>query len=468
MASITASGLGSGLDINGLVSQLVAAEGQPVAQRLGLKEAGYQAKLSAVGTLKGALSDLQSKLSALKATTTFEKRTASSDHKDLLTATATASAARGQYAIEVTRLAQAHKLAFPSLPAGETLGGSAGDSVTVTVGTTSFTVDLSSGMTVGQLRDAINGATENADPLLTAAVVSTDGGGEGLVLTSAATGYENRIQLVFGGTLNGEELGTSTVNRGADGALVTDLTQLDASLIVEGYAVTRSGNTIDDVIEGVTLKLNGAEAGTHVTLGVALDRSAVTGAAQQLVTSYNSLLQIMQSQTHFDAETGDAGVLLGDATLRTLGSALRREMGAVVGDAKASLRMLTDVGITSATDGTLSLDTGRLDAALAADPNAVTRLFAGEGGVAVRLDGLLQSYLQTGGIMDTRSSGLQASIADINDQREALETRMAALEARYRSQFTALDALVGQLSATSTYLSQQLAALPGAYNPDRT
>jgi flagellar hook-associated protein 2 len=164
----------------------------------------------------------------------------------------------------------------------------------------------------------------------------------------------------------------------------------------------------------------------------------------------------------YDVERKSGGPLFGDAGLRNLVFQMRRELGSTVADAESSFDMLSKIGVTVALDGKMSVDGAKLDAALSADSNAVGTLFAApDVGLAMKLDRLLDPYLQTGGVFDSRDASIKSSIEDIVDQRGALELRLQALHTRYLKQFNALDGLLAQLNATSNFLTQQLSQLPG-------
>src|SRR5690606_36928575 len=164
----------------------------------------------------------------------------------------------------------------------------------------------------------------------------------------------------------------------------------------------------------------------------------------------------------YNAETRTGGPLFGDAGLRNIVFQLRRELSTATAGVDAVMDTLAEIGITADIDGKLSVDAAKLDNAFAADFDGIGQLFAAEGeGLAVRLDALLDPYLETGGVFDTRTSSLKSVIDDIGDRREVLNERLAALQARYMRQFNALDGLLAQLQSTSNFLSQQLSKLPG-------
>ena len=169
----------------------------------------------------------------------------------------------------------------------------------------------------------------------------------------------------------------------------------------------------------------------------------------------------LSSQTTFDAETLIAGPLFGESSVRNLAFDLRNTVGGVATDTSSPFRALAEIGISTSLDGTLALDESVLTEVFASSFDDVGRLFSGEGGFATLLDDLLGEFLEPESAISTREDGLEALIDDISDQREALDTRLLAVEARLTAQFSALDSLISQLDSTSAFLGQQLAALPG-------
>jgi flagellar hook-associated protein 2 len=214
MATLTAQGLGSGLDISGLVTKLVAAEGDTKKAQLTNQETKLTAEFSAIGTLKSALASVQSSLAKIDQASDFAGVKATAADPELFSATADTDAATGQYQIESLRLAQAHKLASATFASDQKLGGTQDDSLTLTVNGGSLKLDLSGGKTLAEIRDAINAATDN--PGVQATLVNAGDGQQALVLTSKQTGYDNRIEVAES-LAGGESLSLATVNRDADG-----------------------------------------------------------------------------------------------------------------------------------------------------------------------------------------------------------------------------------------------------------
>ncbi len=458
MASIASPGLGSGLDINSLVSQLVAAEGQGPALRLDTQEARFQTKLSAFGSLKGALADFQTGLSGLKDLTNFQARTALSANQDLFTASALSSATPGSYEIEVLALAQAQKLVSGAFASADTTVGNG--TLTLSVGSESFSVSIEAGSdSLTDIRDAINNASDNTG--VTARIINSDDGAS-LVLASDETGTANAITV----TTSGGDGGLTSLVYDPDppGSGVTNLTvaqpAADAVIKIDGLTVTSSINEIAGAIPGTTLNLVAAEVGTKTDLTVSLDKDGVREKIDSFVSSFNKLVDTISNLGSYDADTQATSVLLGDSTLRNISFQIRRELGKSIDGLDGPFSTLAEIGISTNLEGKLEVDSETLDAALESDFDAIGELFSSENGFAVRLDSLVDGYLSTGGVIDSRTTGLKDSIKDIEEQRLALQDRLNAVEARYREQFTALDTLLSQLTSTSSFLAQQLANLP--------
>jgi flagellar hook-associated protein 2 len=249
---------------------------------------------------------------------------------------------------------------------------------------------------------------------------------------------------------------------------VTNLTLLepaaDAHVLIDGFPVTSATNSVDDAVEGLSLDLIAAnEPGETTQVDVASSPKSARETLDKFVKSYNALVDSIGSVASFDAQTRASGPLFGDSGVRNIVFQLRRELTASVAGVTGPFDMLNEIGITAQLDGKLSIDSARLDAAFANDFDSVGELFATENtGLAVRLDAMLEPYLQSSGVFDSRDDSLKSQIKDIGQRREALNQRLLALQARYTREFNALDGLLAQLQTTSTFLTQQLSNLPGA------
>lgn len=474
MPAITSLGVGSGLDIGGLVDQLVAAEVQPASSRLDRREATLQAELSAFGTLKSALAGVQDQLKGLS--TIGAARTTSSSNTDLIAASATANAVPGSYDIEVGQLAQAHALASRSYGALTDVVGTG--TLDFQFGTTDYeaATDSYNGFipnparspqtliidetnnTLEGVRDAINTARMGVN-----AVIVNDGSGYRLLLSAEDSGAANSLQITVSGDA-GSGLADLAFDASAT-AMEQTVAAQDAALTINGLAITSPSNAVDQAIEGLFLDLNGAAPGEVVRVQVAKDRAAVRQGVETFIEAYNGVVGQIRSLTAYDLETQQGSILTGDSSVRSIYAQLRNGLISAVDGASETYSYLVEIGLESDSDGALTLDGARFDDAMSADFEGVVALLSG---AAEGLGQTVEGMLGAGGLLDTRTSGLQTRIDDIGEQRIVLGRRSEAVRSRFLKQFTAMDTLLAQLQSTSSFISNQLANLPTAANLRRS
>jgi flagellar hook-associated protein 2 len=457
MGSIVSTGVGSGLDVASLVRQLVQAEGGPKTLRLNAEEAKVQAKLSALGTLRSALASFRGTVATLKDIAKFQGRQATRSPPDFIQAVATSSAVPGRYAVEVEQLAAAHKLQSTGSPAATTVIGTG--TLRITTGGQNFDIVIdATNNTLAGIAAAINGSAAGEKVLATVVTGATEAR---LTLTARSSGAANAMTI----TQSGGDNGLAVLVYPPSGTGLTQLqAALNAQVLIDGIAVTSSTNTISGAIAGVEVSLVAAnEDGETTELSVGYDRATARKTIDDLVKSYNAVVDAIKSVSGYNIETKEGGPLFGDAGVRNIVHQLRRELTSNVAGLAGPFDMLGEIGITADLNGKLGVDGADLDAAFAADFDAIGELFAAEDvGIAVKLDALLAPYLDSDGVFDSRTAGLKSSIDVINDRREALNQRLVALQTRYTKQFNALDSLLAQLQGTSNFLNQQLGQLPGS------
>lgn len=481
---VAATGLGSGLDIELLVTGLVNAERVPVSNRLIRREAEATSLISGFGQLKGALSAVDARIQALANADTFTALSASSSQSSKVGVTVTADAAVGSYGVTVEALAETQSFATSTFAAADTVIGTG--SLTLTFGSPTYagtdpdtytafaadgdktpvTIDItSSNNTLEGVRDAINGA----DAGVTASLVK-DGDSYRLLLTTDDTGLSNSLAISVSSDGDGDNTDAAGLSQLAFDATTANLSQTraaaDAEFSINGLALTAANNTVTNVLDGVTLKLNDVTE-SPATVTIAENRSAITSSIEGFIEAYNGYIGAANSLTNYDVTSGRSGALQGDFSARSIVSQVRAGFAAEVNGLGGSYNALSQIGITTNADGTLSLDSAALTTALDTDPASVQALFVGTDtvdGVAGRLDVVLGGILDSDGIIDSRTESLNERIAGITDQRETLDRRMSILEARYRSEFNTLDGLLAQIASTGEYLAQQLDNLPGFDN----
>jgi len=459
MPSIISNGIGSGLDISGIVQQLVAAEGQPVASRLALKEAQAQAKLSAFGSLKASLADFRDKLDVMKNLDKFLSRKAVSGDEEKFTVSVDSQALPSSYAVEVVQLAQAQKLTSGAFADSDAVVGTG--TLTIQIGVEGVALDINAeNNTLAGIRDAINDSLDN--PGVAATIVNADSGSY-LILTSESTGAANTIRVTQSGGDGG--LAALEYDPPTSAALTESISAQDGLIRIDGFDVASENNTFSGAVQGVTITAVDTTAGGTESLAVENDDDAVRDLVNDFVASYNALIDTFDQLTDYDPEGGSAGPLLGDATVRGIRDQIRRELSVAVEDINGPFSALSDVGIDVQLDGKLAVNDEDLSTVLANDFSKFGQLFANSDGFAVRLHSLADGFLESGGILEARTDGLTANIERIGEDGDALNERLASLETRLLRQFNALDSLLGQLSTTSNFLSTQLNSLPGFTAP---
>lgn len=444
--AITAAGVGSGIDIESIVSQLMALERQPLIA-LQRRESDTRAQISSYGTLKSAISGFQSAMKDLSTLDAFRVFQTESSDEDVLTATADGEAAAGIYNLDVTRRAQNHKMGSDAFAETTTFGGGSGDEMTLTVGTDSMSLDLSTAMTLSEVRDGINAASDN--PGVTATILNVGGGDQRLILTADESGHENRVELSFGSVLPlGVNAGTfnfSTVNQDSQGNTITDLTELDASYSIDGFALTSATNSISTVIDGLSIDLKGEGV---ATLTVNRDSAAIEESANAFVDAYNEVLSTVGTLRE--------GNLSGDSTLLSVVRSMRNTINTLPTGLNGSYSALSDLGIKTDRDtGQLTFNSGEFSTALDTDFASVAQVFANDDqGFAFRFEELADTILEDDGLLDSRTDGLDLRVRRFEDRQADLERRLDLREAALRKQYAALDQLVGSLQSTGTFLFQ--------------
>jgi len=388
---ISSPGIGSNLDVNGIISQLMALERRPAAT-LDTKEAGYQAKLSAYGSLKGALASFQSAVQALAAPAKFTAQKASVADASIFSASAGGSAAAGSYSVEVSLLAQAQKLKSSVFAATSSSVGSgaltidfgtySGDTFTLNPDKASQSITIGAGQSsLAGIRDAINAANAG----VTAGIVN-DGSGYLLTVSSKDSGVANALRIVVA-----DDDGTNTNLSGLsqlmfDARTISGLKNLtqtaaaqNATLTIDGIAVSKASNTITDAIQGVTLNLLKTNVAIPTTLTVARDSASVKSAVESFVKTYNDASKLLKNISAYNATTKQAAVLQGDGAVRSIQSALRGVLNPALATAGGGLTTLSDIGVSFQTDGTLKLDAAKLQTIVDDPTKDISTLFAAVG-----------------------------------------------------------------------------------------
>jgi flagellar hook-associated protein 2 len=446
---------GSVIDVSSLVSQLVAATQAPQQAVLTAQTQAVTTQISAIGTLKSALSTFQSSLGVLDTPSAFDVQTANSTDQTAFTATASSGAAAGTYNVAVTALAQAQQLlSKPFTGAGATVGTG---TLSLSLGGTSFSVAIGAGDdSLSAIASAINGAAGNPGSEATV-LQGTDGAH--LVLSSSLTGAANTIQVSE--TDGGNDLAALTYATGNAANYTQQAAAQDAAFSISGVAYTSPSNTVSNALSGVTLSLLGTTAaGSNATLSVANDTATIETNVSAFVTAYNTLVTALAPLGSYDASTNTAGPMLGSALLSGTQNQIQQALYSIVNTGSSTYNSLASIGITTNSDGSLSLNSATLSNALATNFSAVSQLFSGSSGVAATLNTQLTAALNSTGAIAATSTTLVQQENALTTQENNLDSQMNALSASLTQQYSALNTLLSSLQTTSAYLSQQFASLP--------
>ena len=448
---ISSTGIGSGLDINGIVTSLTTAAGLAQNTQLSDRKSALTAQVSAYGTFSSALATLQATLTTLRTPSTLAGRTATVSDDKVASGSATSSAIPAQYSIQVQNLATAASLASKPVASGATSIGTG--TLTIAVGGTSASISIdSTNNTLAGIAAAINGAPNN--PGVSASILTTTAGAR-LVLTGNTTGAANAITV----TQSGGDGGLAKLTYGPTNN-VTNLTQTqaatDANFSVNRFAATSASNQVTSVISGVTLNLLGTTAvDTPATLTIGNDTTGAQTSIGTFVTALNGLITSIQSLTSYDPSTQTAGPLLGNATLQSFQNQLSNILDQVKSGNTSAGTSLASLGITASTQGTYNTNTDTLGNALTASLASVGSFFGGANGIATQLNSLINGYTQGGGLLDSINKGLQSSLTDVANQQTALNARLATYSATLTKEYNAMDTAVALLKQTQTYLTAE-------------
>jgi flagellar hook-associated protein 2 len=437
-ALITSTGIGSGLDISAIVSSLTTAFGAGQTAQLTNEQTTLDSQVSAYGTFTAALDTLQAALPPLEDPSQLAAFSATVADKSIASATTSSDAVAGSYSLQVNNLATVATATSAALSSTAPVGTG---TLTIAVGgsSTAITID-STNNTLAGIAAAINSAP-NAG--VSASVIATTGGSR-LVLTGTSTGAANQITV----TPSGGDGGLASL------ALTTVPAQ-DASYTINGFAATSGSNVVANAVSGVTLDLLTASVpGVSTTLTVSPDTTSAQTSIDNFVTAVNGVLSSIQTLTGYNPSTQQAGPLNGNATLEAFQDQLQNILGQFTSGGGA-VKSLSDLGITTGTDGTYSSDDTTLGNALSGSLAAVGNLLGGTNGIATQVSNLVNDYTEPGGLIDTINQGLQTSLTNVSAQQTALAAQMAAYSARLTAEYNAMDAAVAALKQTQTYLNAE-------------
>jgi flagellar hook-associated protein 2 len=459
--TLSSAGIGSGLDVNSIVTQLMAIESRPLTA-LQTKASTIQSTVSEYGKIKSAFSALNDLAVKLAGSTTWAQSTATST--DASVAATTNASSPGTYSVAVSQLASVQTLATGVFAdASATIGagalhielgtwGANQASFVPKAGATAVDVSIAATDTLTEVRDKINAAGAGVT-----ALIMTDSSGSRLLLRSNTTGAANAFRT--SGGVNALDFDPSS---GAAGTMTQSQVAADAAATVNGLAVTSSSNTFANIVDGLTLNVS-ALTTSPATVTVATDKTALKKAITDFAAAYTAIYKLIATDTHYDATAKQGGILQGDSAAVGLQNQLRALAGGVTG-ASSTFARLSDAGLQIQVDGSMTVDDTKLGNALG-NLAELKKAFANtdpadptQDGFAKRFRTATDALLGIDGSLSTRTQGLSDALRRNQTDQEHLNTRLAGVERRLRAQYTALDKAMATLTSQSSYITQQVAA----------
>lgn len=441
MGIASTSGAVSGIDYTSLVNQLVGIKRQSIDQLNGEKNALEKTK-SAYDTLGTLIQDLKSAADALKTADGFKVFTNSISDETIIGAAASSTASEGIYQIVVTNIAKSHKIAADGVALDTSTIAAGPGSFSFQVGTGAVqTVAVDATTTLTGLKDSINALNAG----VTASVVNDGSPGTPyrLILTSDTTGSANAVTI----TQNDTSLNFATTLQAAQ----------DASFTVDGLTFTRSSNSVTDVVPGVSFDLKSADPAKTVTLNVSRDKTAVKDKVLAVINKYNEVISNIKANNRYDTENKIGGAFFGDPVANSITNDLKRVFTSAVSGLPADMNRLLHIGVTSSTEGVLSLDETKFNDMLTENFDGVVDLFVtgpttnGFGGLIYDISNNIGDYAD--GRIKGRQNGIDKNIRGIDDDIVRKEAALVDYETQLWAQYTALEMMLAGTQHQGSYLN---------------
>jgi flagellar hook-associated protein 2 len=460
-------GAGSGIDVKALAQSLVDAEKTPKKERIDEKIAKTEAKITGYGAVKFALSELKNAFAKINDASDFNSIKPSNTQPSAFGVTASSTAEAGSYSIEVVRTALAQRTASSNFAARSTpLNGGAAFKLNLTVGGVSKgDINVTTATPAGMV-SAINGAKLG----VTAQLINT-GSGFNVVVTGETGAAQNFSLTSDDGTATGNNPKVPVTGV----SFATSLqTATDASFKVNGLTVTRGSNTVNDVIEGVTLDLFASTTGA-ARLDLNRDTAGIKDNLKGLVTAYNDFEETLKILGDRASEVEDfGGALAGESLLQSVRNQVRALVTNTSTTPGTDIRAARDVGLSLDRFGKMTLDEAKLDTALQNNFTQVSTMFtagtnnksiyspapAGLAGEAVNS---IEKMLLSTGLIDTQTKSAAAQILKHKEELKVLDERMEKLMTRYMSQFSVMESIVGNSNSTREGLKGTFEGMMKAY-----
>ncbi len=461
MATMTSAGVGSGLNLEQIISSTLQAEYQPKAAKLNKTEDSLKVQLTGLGGIKSVLAKLQDVMKELGKTSLFENRTATTrqpsnakEEGDLISVSASNTATPGAFNVEVSQLAKGSRAvssAGATFASSSAVVSASGGTMTFKAGTKTFDITVAAGATLEEIRQQANKSKDNFG--VSVNIINT-GGSSQLVVTSNVTGTGKDLEIT-GSSAEFDKITTKAFD-GSAGGLATTQSATDAMIKVDGIAITSDTNTFTDAVQGLTIKaLRQSVSAETAKATVDFDRENVNKQIDAFISAYNNAIDMIDQQSLLPTSA-----LFRDPTVRSIKSQMFDALSTTVADA-GKFQTVFDIGLALNEDNKLEKKkvVRSLNDALDTNYADVGRLFTNTEALSETFNKMLETYVGSAGVIKQRQDDANLGLKDIKTDRENLDYRLEIMEKNLRKKYSSLDVLIAQMNSTNTYLTNQLASL---------
>lgn len=490
--AISSVGIGSGLDVEKIITETVALEKEPI-KTLEVKAETINSKISTYGQIKSSVDTLNSAARDLTLDSGFNAVKINSSNSSAVNATMTGLAAQGSYNVTVDKLAQSQTSASIKLGAKDTMG--AAGTMRFVIGNPgkagaelkTVDLDIASSDTLEGIVAKINGNPDLSKSVV-ASVITDSTGKQQLMVRSRETGLDNQFSMSMGTLVTQADVdawnalsdtekkdkpfpvigsfkpvavedGSNLSKLAVVGGITVKQAAQNAEIKLNGVEMESNTNTFKDIIPGLSISVS---AKGESLLSITQDKDATQEKIQKFVDAYNAVNELLAASTKYDQESKTAGVLQGDSSTVSLQNSLRMLTQGIAGNATGKFNRLSDIGIQMQQGGALTLDAAKLQEALG-DMDSVKSMFAAKpdalgngGGIAVNFKTLTDELLAYEGTLNNKTDSLEKQLELNKAEVEKVEKRAETVEERLRKQYTALDVKMASLSSLDSYISQMV------------
>lgn len=431
----------SSIDPTQMATQLAQYDILAMQNALKSQSATLDAQRKGLSSLRTALTTFRTAITGMNSSSsTVLKNIASMNQEGIANITASASARKGTYSLNVKQLATAEQTGYSDLT-DQSIKDATG-TMSITVDGKSIDINMDDLESLSDFADAVNKSefpegSDGEKTGVTASLVRTDGKVT-LMLSSDQTGSKNSIQLDTSGLTSDQTIFDNTDN-------ISDAQDAKFTLGNSQNELSSSSNTLSNLVDGVSIQLTGTtEANKPLIITVDTDTTGTQEQVQAFIDAYNALKDTLKGLTGSGSDGKDRGAFAGDASMSSLSNELSNMLRNTFGD-----QNMTKFGITADKDGKLTLDSNQLDEQLKNDPQSVTDFFNGDKGLLKAMDKSLDKYLSTtSGLLKGREDTLDREQKDIDTKTEKMQNRYDSSYNRYLKQFTQLQKVMTQMNNT--------------------